>query len=308
MREKIGNVLMDYTNYCGNDLYSEGDIEDIILDIVKNNHEKEFENIILKHQNWSVFYHLSALRTNIISWFPFEKDKNILEIGAGCGAITGTLTEKSQEVTCVELSRKRSMINAYRNKNKQNLEILVGNFQDIEKSLTKKYDYITLIGVLEYSSSYIHSSNPYVDFLKAVGKHLKKGGTVIIAIENKLGMKYWAGCKEDHVGKYYEGIEGYPSSKGVQTFSKKEIEEISMFAGFNDIDFYYPYPDYKFPEIIYSDYFLPEVGTLYKNIRNYDMDRLITFDESKVFDTILENDLFPIYSNSYLLFLKKSED
>lgn len=307
MREKIGEVVMDYTNYCGNDLYTDGDIEDKILDIVKRHSETEYENIILQYQSWPIFYHLSSLRANILSWIPFEKNKNILEIGAGCGAITGTLAGKCKEVTCIELSKKRSIINAFRNRDKQNIEILVGNFQDIENNLTKMYDYITLIGVLEYSSSYIHSEKPYIDFLKAVGKHLNKDGTVIIAIENKLGMKYWAGCKEDHTGKYYEGIEGYLSSEGVKTFTKKEIEEISISAGFGSLDYYYPYPDYKFPETIYSDYFLPEVGSLYKNIRNYDMDRLITFDESKVFDTIIENNLFPIYSNSYLLFLKKSE-
>ncbi len=308
MKELIGKVIIDYTYYSGVDLYSDGGVEDEILEIVQNYSESEHDNIIMQQSSWPIFYHLSNLRTNIINWFPFEKDSSILEVGSGCGAITGILSEKCKEVTCIELSKKRSIINAYRNKNKENIEILVGNFQDIESSLNKLYDYITLIGVFEYSASYIHSDNPYTDFLKIVGKHLKKNGVVVIAIENKLGMKYWAGCKEDHVGKYYEGIEGYPSSDGIRTFSKKEIEDIIKSAGFNNYEFYYPYPDYKFPETIFSDDFLPKVGTLYKNIRNYDMDRLITFDESKVFDTIIESDLFPIYSNSYLLFLKNSEE
>lgn len=304
MKEVIGKVIIDYTYYSGVDLYSDGIVEDDILEIVKNYSESEYDSIIMQKSSWPIFYHLSNLRTNIISWYPFEKDSSILEIGSGCGAITGILSEKCKKVTCIELSKKRSIINAYRNKSKDNIEIIVGNFQDIESRLNKVYDYITLIGVFEYSASYINSGNPYTDFLKIIGKHLKKNGSIIIAIENKLGMKYWAGCKEDHIGKYYEGIEGYTSSEGIRTFSRKEIEEMSKAAGFSEINFFYPYPDYKFATTIYSDEFLPKAGSLNNNIRNYDMDRMITFDESKVYDTILENSLFTTFSNSYLVFLK----
>ncbi len=50
------------------------------------------------------------------------------------------------------------MINANRNRMYSNIDILVGNFQDIEPTLTK-YDLITLIGVWEYSASYIESED-----------------------------------------------------------------------------------------------------------------------------------------------------
>ena len=30
-----------------------------------------------------------------------------------------------------------------------------------------------------------------------------------MAIENKLGLKYWSGCKEDHTGRYFEGVSKY---------------------------------------------------------------------------------------------------
>ena len=84
---------------------------------------------------------------NILSWIPFTGEEKVLEIGSGCGAVTGALCERAKEVTCIELSMKRSKINAYRHQDQDNLKILVGNFQEIEKNLTEKYDYITLIGV-----------------------------------------------------------------------------------------------------------------------------------------------------------------
>ena len=39
---------------------------------------------------------------------------------------------------------------------------------------------------------------PYVEMLRKIRNHLNPGGKIVIAIENRLGMKYWAGCAEDH--------------------------------------------------------------------------------------------------------------
>lgn len=304
-KQQIGNVILNYKHYSGTDLYSDGEIEDELLDIVQNYEEKEFESIISERKKWAIIYHLSNLRTNIIEWMPITKGQTVLEIGSGCGAITGALADKAEKVTCIELSKKRSLINAYRNNKRDNIEILLGNFEDIEKDINEKYDYITLIGVFEYGEAYISNDNPYENFLKTISKHLKENGKIIIAIENKLGLKYWAGCKEDHVGKYFESIEGYTNTYGVKTFSKKELETIVKSSGFNNYKFYYPYPDYKLPTNIYSDSYLPKTGELNNNMRNFDRERMIIFDEAKVYDTLIKEELFPIYSNSYLIVIDK---
>ncbi|EGT4646812.1 class I SAM-dependent methyltransferase, partial [Clostridioides difficile] len=281
---------------------SDGVVEDELLDIVKN--YSEYEDIIKERKEWPIIYHLSKIRENIIEWIPINKTDNVLEVGSGCGAITGILSKKAKQVDCIELSQKRSYINAYRNKSKSNINIFVGNFEDIEKNMTEKYDYITLIGVFEYAESYINSKKPYIEFLRIVKKHLKKNGKIIIAIENRLGLKYWAGCKEDHLGTYFEGLEGYREDKGIKTFSKNELEDIFKLVGFYKYNFYYPYPDYKLPITIYSDEYLPKLGELNNNFRNFDLDRVVTFNETEVFDSIIKNNLFPIFSNSYLIILE----
>ncbi|MBN7573237.1 SAM-dependent methyltransferase [Clostridium sp. 2-1] len=308
MNEKIGNLTLNYKHYSGVDLYSDGEVEDELLGIVKNHEEKEYNKIIAQSNKWAIMYHLSHLRANIVEWLPITKQDTILEIGSGCGAITGTLASKAKKVTCIELSEKRSLINAYRNKEKDNIEIWLGNFEESEKDIVEKYDYITLIGVFEYGEKYISTEKPYENFLTIIGKHLNENGKIIIAIENKLGLKYWAGCQEDHVGKYFESIEDYPITNGVKTFSKKELEEIIKNSGFFNYKFYYPYPDYKLPTTIYSDKYLPKKGELNNNMRNFDRERIITFDETRVYDMIIKENLFPIYSNSYLVVLEKGRN
>ena len=257
MEEKIGKVILDTTCYPGKDLYSDGAIEDEMLAISRDFAPEEFNRVISERKSWPILYHFSHIRENILSWIPFTGEEKVLEIGSGCGAVTGALCERAKEVTCIELSMKRSKINAYRHQDQDNLKILVGNFQEIEKNLTEKYDYITLIGVFEYGESYIRSENPYVDFLRIISKHLKPDGKIILAIENRLGLKYWAGCTEDHFGTLFEGIQGYPKTKGVKTFSRKEFNGILEKAGNLKADWYYPYPDYKFPMTIHSDRHLP---------------------------------------------------
>lgn len=307
MEEKIGKVTLDLTWYPGEDLYSDGPVEEELLEIARTYKEEELNQVIAERNSWAVLYHFSHIRQNILEWLPIEKEHKVLEIGSGCGAITGTLARKAKKVTCIDLSKMRSTINAYRNQEYDNVKILVGNFQDIEKNLEETYDYITLIGVFKYSEGYIGTKEPYVEMIRRISRHLAPRGKLVIAIENRLGLKYWAGCTEDHVGTYFEGIEGYPNTSGVKTFSRKELLDTIQAAGDFRTTFYYPYPDYKFPMSIYSDAYLPKKGELRDNFCNYDRVRMQLFQEPKVYDTLVDAGMFPEFSNSFLVLVEKED-
>lgn len=295
---KIGKVNIDLTDYSGEDLYSEGFIEDELLEAARNNERKDFRKLIEKNPKWPYLYHFSPIRENIVTWLPIKESDSILEVGGGMGAVTNALCRMGKEVDCIDLSYKRLNVNAERNKDMDNLNIRVGNFTDIEPKLPK-YDWIMLIGVFEYAISYMNSDNPFEDFLRILLKHLKEGGRLVIAIENRTGLKYFAGCKEDHTSDFYSGIEGYAKGGQVRTFSRNGLERIFKAVGIEEYKFFYPYPDYKLPNAIFSDSRLPGIGELKDNIRNFDQDRLLLFDENKAFDAIVEENLFPVFSNSY---------
>lgn len=301
MQEKIGNITLDYTFYPGEDFYCDGAVEDRILEIVKHTEKESYNEVIEAEGSWPILYHLSKERGNIVKWIPMDKKAKVLEVGSGCGAITTTLAEMAGSVTCIDLSKKRSYINAYRNKEHENVFIHVGNFKDIEPTLACDYDYVMLIGVFEYGQLYIGGEKAYEDFMSILQKHLKPDGHLVIAIENKFGLKYWAGCREDHLGTFFSGLEGYKPEDGVKTFTRRGLEEILKTVGITDYQFFYPYPDYKLMDSLYWDECLPKRGELNRNVRNYDRDRLLLFDEQAVFDSILEEGLFPLYSNSYLV-------
>jgi SAM-dependent methyltransferase len=297
----IGNVSLNLDYYSGEDLYSDGYVEEEILDYIKK--ELDVDELLRVEDRWAVLYHLSSTRRNLLEWIELSEGCKTLEIGAGCGALTGVLCEKSSHVTSIELSMKRAEILAERHKKNDNLEVVVGNLNDIPLG-NGTYDYVTLIGVLEYAAQFTPGDQPFASFLRKVFDTLAPNGTLILAIENKFGLKYWAGAREDHTGVLFDSLEDYPRDKKAQTFGKNELERLLYNCGFSDLQFYYPFPDYKMPQQIFSDNHLPSLGFNGQS-PNYDMDRIKLFDESLVYSNILKNKEFPFFSNSFLVLCKK---
>ena len=94
MQEKIGNVTLDYEYYPGEDLYSDGPVEEELLEIAKNYQEKELNQLIYERNSWAgplSFFTYSPEHSGVA---PITKEQKVLEIGSGCGPITGFSREK----------------------------------------------------------------------------------------------------------------------------------------------------------------------------------------------------------------------
>lgn len=296
----MAELILDF--FQNEESYTDGiAIEDEIFSIVKNNIFENFDNI--KNINWPIFYHLSPLRENILNWYPFKSDVAILELGAGCGAITGLLCNKAKSVASVELTKKRACINYERHKQHQNLKVFVGNLESM--SFQSKFDYIIINGVLEYAGGFISDGNPYRQFLRKAASFLKEDGVILLAIENRLGLKYFSGAKEDHLGKLFAGLDGYPGNSTVRTFSKSELINLIHESGLVIGKFYYPYPDYKFPEVIYSDKGFSKVPLSY-DPRSYDIDRYLFFNEIQMQRLLVKEMVESTFANSFLVEIRKN--
>lgn len=287
----------------GPDAYSDGVIEDELLKLVEK--PPEFMAVLVRDDRWPLLYHLSPERRNLLEWYPFRRDAALLEIGAGCGALTGLFAERVAQVTAVELSEKRSRIIERRYADRPNLEIMAGNFTDMV--FARSFDYVTLIGVLEYTRAFIQAPDPYGKLLNRIAAVLKPGGVLIVAVENRLGLKYFAGARDDHTGRQFDGIEGYPGG-GAETFSRDELSRLLCAGGFAEQTFYYPCPDYKLPAEIFSDAFLPAANHMLADAPNYDQERLKLFDEQRAFSTIIRDGRFPQFANSFLVLATPGKD
>lgn len=293
----MAKLVLKY--YGGIDLYSDGAIEKHILEAVQNKWDlMDLSEYVKPEEYFTFLYHLSEIRENILNWYPFKKGCRILEVGSGCGAITGMLCKKAGWVTSVELSKQRAEINYERNKNAENLEIIVGNLNDIPRQ--NNYDYVILNGVLEYACGFTKGKKPFHRFLKITQEYLKAQGILLVAIENRLGAKYFAGSLEDHTDKCFWGIKQYPQDNSVRTFSKYELIKLLKESGYAYQRFYYPFPDYKFPSEIFTDDNINSGLYGRKKIffeKNYG--RL--FDEKVLEDSLSNEKVMDRFANSYLV-------
>ena len=140
-----------------------------------------------------------------------------------------------------------------------------------------------------------------------IKKHLKPNGHVILAVDNRFGLTYFAGSKERLTGKYFEGLEGYGHSEGVRTYSRDAILSMVKEAGFTAAKTYYPYPNFRYMTAMYTDEHLPSPGELNTNLCNFEEERAVLFNEAAVFDELIKEGKFQEFSNSYLFDLTLEE-
>jgi glycosyltransferase involved in cell wall biosynthesis/SAM-dependent methyltransferase len=202
--------------------------------------------------DWPSLYHLAATRANILR--PFGRlleGADVLEIGAGCGAVTRYLGECGARVLALEGSVRRAAIARSRTRDLENVTVVADRFDAF--SCDCRFDVVTLIGVLEYAPLFTAGDDPVVRMLDQVRGLLKPGGRLILAIENQLGLKYFAGAPEDHKGVPMFGIEDRYDRRGVQTFGRKKLAALLERAGFANRRFLLPFPDYKLPVSILTE-------------------------------------------------------
>ena len=214
-----------------------------------------------------------VIRQSLIEWYPFKKDDKVLLINSGDSSLDELLEQRCQ--------------------------LSVNDDYNKLSGIKGEFDIVVMYDLYDFC---IESNVKVKDMMDKLLSLKTSQGTLFIALENKLGMKYFAGCQEEQKGGFYTGIEDYSSwDSHIHPLSKKELEDIIGELNVSSFRFYYPYPDYKYPTIIYTDECLPKEGELYRNIRNIDRDRYVIFDEKRAFDSVIKAGLFPEFSNSYLI-------
>ena len=229
--------------------YSDGPVEDHIAEVVANARDCGVMSVEMLRaaRDWPTKYHLSYTRSFLLR--PLRhllQGKTVLELGAGCGALTRYLGETAGRVVGLEGSLRRAGIAASRCRDLANVTVVNDTIQELE--LDEKFDVVTLIGVLEYARTFGPKvEKPEAALLAAAKSFLKPGGHFLLAIENQLGLKYLAGAREDHVGLPFFGVHDLYNATTPVTFGRQELLSLLRDAGYATIEQLVPLPDYKFP-------------------------------------------------------------
>ena len=215
---------------------------------------------------------------NILNWYPFEKNQRVLEIANEIEKLTEMLRKKCNIVKSI----------------KQLSEL---------DYIEEKFDIVTMIGINEYQK--IDLENLVIRLEKV----LNPDGKILIAVDNKFGLRFWAGNPEKILNQKFTSLIGYNNETlKTETYTKKYIENILKGIGYNT-RFYYPLPDYKLPNVIFTDEQLPEYNSIDKYNPYFLEKSDILFNEIDVFREILKTnkEMFTFFANSFLIEITKGE-
>ena len=244
---------------------------------------------------------LNVYKQNILNWYPFKKEDTILEIGANEGELTQIFINNCKEVIAIEtnpLKAEKIIEKFQKNKNLKVMKTSVEQFQS-----DKKFDYITLIGIVERLEELVGNNLKLAKIIKKLEQFLKPQGKILIAVDNKFGLKFFAGDTEKVLDKKFVSLNGYNNeSKKIETFTKSRLERILGEMGYKT-NFYYPLPDYKLPAVIFSDKHLPNYTSIDKYNPYHTEKSTILINEIDVFREILKNneEMFTFFANSFLV-------
>lgn len=278
-----------------------------IAEYIENFSNQEYEKHFSKDVTTEEIRHLSTICQNIINWYPFRENSSILEVGGNLGEITGVLCKKANKVVTLENQPDKATIISKRYENQDNLEIILGEWEDI--TLTEKFDYITLIGSLPYIAKANHMTSQ--EMIDELSKNLKEDGILLIAVDNQFGIRYFVGNPENHLNKKFVGLLNYNNEEDkIETYTKQKLQKMLEQTGFSYQNFYYPLPDYRMPNVIFSDKEPPKYNSVDKYMPYPKEKSDILMNEIDLFREILKNDdsLFSFFANAYLVEASKKEN
>jgi glycosyltransferase involved in cell wall biosynthesis len=260
-------------------------------------------------RDWPSRYHLSHRRANLVRPLLGSLTGPVLEIGAGMGAVTRGLGESGLEVVAVEGSPRRAAVCADRVRDLENVQVVADTVQGF--GTPRRFSTIVMVGVLEYSRVFgfeADGRDPVDVMLDHLVSLLEPDGQLVVAIENQLGLKYFAGFPEDHVGRRMFGVEDRYTDDGVVTFGREELGRRLSRAGLTHHDWYYPFPDYKLPTTVISEAALDprhglDVAPLVVGTAHADFQEpsVTAMDLERAWGPVLRNGLLRDLSSSFLV-------
>ncbi len=149
----------------------------------------EIEALLATAPDWLTQYHLSPQRRLLLSWCDFPADGTVLEVGAGCGALTGLLCDRAGRVLANEKFATRAEVIARRHADRENLTVLVGGIDRIR--LDQPVDVLVCVGVLEYAGMFLAGDGddrwPFERFLRIAHDLVRPAGGCFLATNTLHG-------------------------------------------------------------------------------------------------------------------------
>lgn len=216
----------------------------------------------------------------IIKWYEIEKESRVACVVCGEGNSV-RIVEALEEM---ELQVERLMLDTLEN-----------------WTVCADYDYVIVVDALEYAQ------NPDA-LLKYIHSLLKPDGRLLLAADNRLGIRYFCGDQDAFSGKNYDGIENYrhvqpwerESMKG-RAYSKAEITGFLENAGFMRHRFFSVFPRIENPQLLLAEDYEPNEALDIRVFPEYNNPDTVFLMEEELYPSLMANGLLHGMANGFFI-------
>lgn len=214
------------------------------------------------------------LPLGLLNWYPWKPGASVWCVGA------------SAEVFAEDLQQRGLRVYVQRGTDDLSVE---------------KYDYIVAVSALE------RAADPVACLLRWKSL-LKPDGHLLLACENRLGLRYFCGDEDSFTHRNFDGIEDYRNFNerdreffGGRNYARYEIEQFLDAAGFSERCGYSVLPGLEMPQQIYAWDYLPKEKLAIRYTPLYHDPKTVFLNEEQLYDSVIANGMFHQMANAYLI-------
>ncbi len=209
-------------------------------------------------------------RSDISYYLPLEEGSSVLDLGSGWGSYTFPLSRRVKTIVAADSCLESLKFIDLRARQENITNILPVHMDPMDYGRIpfndNVFDAVIMNGVLEWVGSYSKKGNPrkmQQKCLSEASRVLKRGGKLVIGMENRFGFKYVLGAPDDHLIYYSHDkkisyttilprvianiITKMRLGVSYRTYTHSMNGHIKMLrsSGFDKIEFYYPEDGYR---------------------------------------------------------------
>jgi len=220
---------------------------------------------------------IKNISSGIIAWYPFEKDKKVLFIGNKKDAIAEHLFQRELELTVTD-----------------------DIFESWMKDDLESFDYIISVASIEY----FEDIEGTLTRMKAVAN---ANATLLLAVNNRLGIRYFCGDRDPYTQRSFDGIEDYKRAYQHaedefhgRCYSKKQLKECLTSAGWGTQKVYSVFSDLQHPSLLMAEGYVPNEDLTSRVFPTYNYPNAVFLEERNLYHSLLEEGFLHDMANAFL--------
>ena len=225
---------------------------------------------------------IQELPKGLIKWYEFHKGEKALYI-------------------TVEQTSNEPIGDALKDSGLEVSYMTLKEIVNMQGHISADYNYVIMVGVLEYSKKPDEA-------LARLRRFLLPNGKLLLAMDNRLGIRYFCGDRDIFTDRNFDSIENYTrinladrDQLDGRTYAKSEIIAMLEGAGFDNYRFYSVFPEISSPQVLFAEDYLPEEELEVRIFPQYHYPDTVFLEEERLYTTLITNGLFHAMANGYFI-------